>query len=474
MEYIYFLKRDGEKILNTNSYKVGKTSDFKQRMKASEYRNCDILLIRAVNDCDKCEKELLKTMSREFKKSSEVYINREYGDEDFYIENLSQGYKIINDVCDKFIIKYEDQSEEDQSEEDQSEEDQSDEDQSIKIKSSKDQNDEVKSSMIKSSKVKSSKDQNDEVKCNTVKNNRVEDNKVKNSKDQNDEVKCNKVKSSRVKSSRVKSSKDQSDAIKNNEDQTNAIKNDKDQSDEYQDDEYSTSIIQQQFFDLSNLKQYSERSVIDSIIDNTFDVTKLVRQSSSKEPLETNQVIDLLLSNNLIYYSKKTYRYYLNCSIKIFIKILSNVENIYYNYGAEIDTLLDDGSHTIQFTKEQQFIIRTCDAFYKKYNRIPEMNEVFNGVKIGYIFYGKLFDPNYIFVKLIVERIFKYNIRLIQSLHYPKIYALCNEFYKEFKRLPMKKEVYRCYSLGKIVHYRYINREVKEEFKRIFNVDSLR
>ena len=434
MEYIYFLKRDGEKILNTNSYKVGKTSDFKQRMKASEYRNCDILLIRAVNDCDKCEKELLKTMSHEFKKSSEVYIDREYGDEDFYIENLSQGYKIINDVCDKFIIKYEDQSSEDQSEEDQSEEDQSEEDQSIKIKNSK--------------------DQNDEVKCNTVKG--------------------SKVKSSRVKGSKVKSSKDQSNAIKSSKDQSNAIKNNEDQSDEYQDDEDSTSIIQQQFFDLSNLKQYSEQSVIDSITDNTFDVTKLVRQSSSKEPLETNQVINLLLSNNLIYYSKKTYRYYLNCSIKIFIKILSNVENIYYNYGAEIDTLLDDGSHTIQFTKEQQFIIRTCDEFYKKYNRIPEMNEVFNGVKIGYIFYGKLFDPNFIFVKLIVERIFKYNIRLIQSLHYPKIYALCNEFYKEFKRLPMKKEVYRCYSLGKIVHYRYVNKEVKEEFKRIFNVNSLR
>ena len=444
MEYIYFLKRDGEKILNTNSYKVGKTSDFKQRMKASEYRNCDILLIRAVNDCDKCEKELLKTMSREFKKSGEVYINREYGDEDFYIENLSQGYKIINDVCDKFIIKYEDQSSEDQSEEDQSEENQS-----IKIKSDEDQNDEVKRN-----EVKSSKDQNDEVKCNNVKNSRV-----KSIKDQNDEVKYNKVKGNKVKSSMVKS---------------NAFKSDKYQIDEDQNDEDSTSIIRQQFFDLSNLKQYSEQSVIDSIIDNTFDVTKLVRQSSSKEPLETNQVIDLLLSNNLIYYSKKTYRYYLNCSIKIFIKILSNVENIYYNYGAEIDTLLDDGSHTIQFTKEQQFIIRTCDEFYKKYNRIPEMNEVFNGVKIGYIFYGKLFDPNFIFVKLIVERIFKYNIRLIQSLHYPKIYALCNEFYKEFKRLPMKKEVYRCYSLGKIVHYRYVNSEVKEEFKRIFNVNSLR
>ena len=211
MEYIYFLKRDGEKILNTNSYKVGKTSDFKQRMKASEYRNCDILLIRAVNDCDKCEKELLKTMSHEFKKSSEVYIDREYGDEDFYIENLSQGYKIINDVCDKFIIKYEDKSSEDQSEEDQSEEDQSEEDQSIKIKSDEDQNDEVKRNEVKSSRVEDNK----------VKGSKVKSSKVKSSKYQNDEVKNMKIKSSKVKNSKVKSSKDQTNVIKNDSNRKN-------------------------------------------------------------------------------------------------------------------------------------------------------------------------------------------------------------------------------------------------------------
>ena len=53
--------------MKNNKYKIGKSRDIKTRLKSSEYRNADIILIKYLDDIHECERRLIKEFTEKFK-----------------------------------------------------------------------------------------------------------------------------------------------------------------------------------------------------------------------------------------------------------------------------------------------------------------------------------------------------------------------------------------------------------------------
>lgn len=92
MPYIYLLQRKVH--FGTNIYKIGKTIDIKKRLTAADYRQCKIIYIIWVNNCDKTEKDLIKIFNKEFKQCISIDPNYQ-GDEDYEIDDLNKAVSII-------------------------------------------------------------------------------------------------------------------------------------------------------------------------------------------------------------------------------------------------------------------------------------------------------------------------------------------------------------------------------------------
>lgn len=92
MPYIYLLQRKVH--FGTSIYKIGKTKDINQRLKAADYRQCKVICVVWVNNCDIAEKELITTFNKEFKQCISIDPNYQ-GDEDYEIDNLNKAFHII-------------------------------------------------------------------------------------------------------------------------------------------------------------------------------------------------------------------------------------------------------------------------------------------------------------------------------------------------------------------------------------------
>ena len=79
---------------NTNIFKIGKTLDIKQRLTAADYRQCKIICVVWVNDCDEAEKNVINQFKLEFKSCKSIDETYE-GKEDFYINDLNKAMSII-------------------------------------------------------------------------------------------------------------------------------------------------------------------------------------------------------------------------------------------------------------------------------------------------------------------------------------------------------------------------------------------
>ena len=101
MTYIYLLQRKVH--FNTNIYKIGKTKDIKRRLNAADYRQCKIICIVLVSDCDEAEKELIKIFNKEFKQC--VSLDPSYqGNEDYIIDDINKAMNIIFELSKNINI----------------------------------------------------------------------------------------------------------------------------------------------------------------------------------------------------------------------------------------------------------------------------------------------------------------------------------------------------------------------------------
>jgi hypothetical protein len=101
MPYIYLLQRKVH--FNTNIFKIGKTIDIKQRLSAADYRQCKIICIVWVNNCDEAEKNVINQFKQEFKSCK--IINETYeGKEDFYIDDINKAISIIFKLTDNIDL----------------------------------------------------------------------------------------------------------------------------------------------------------------------------------------------------------------------------------------------------------------------------------------------------------------------------------------------------------------------------------
>lgn len=99
MPYLYLLQRKVHQ--GSQIYKIGKAIDIKKRLKAADYRDCKIICVLWVDECDNAERELIDRFKLEFKQC--VSINSEYeGNEDFLINDILKAKKILFSISELF------------------------------------------------------------------------------------------------------------------------------------------------------------------------------------------------------------------------------------------------------------------------------------------------------------------------------------------------------------------------------------
>lgn len=92
-EYIYLIRKAEFKLVDTNIYKIGKTKRNIEIRLSEYYGDKDVYLTEEVNDCTKCEKELIDLLSKEFEK---VALGREY-----FKGNIDDIKKTVEDYLKK-------------------------------------------------------------------------------------------------------------------------------------------------------------------------------------------------------------------------------------------------------------------------------------------------------------------------------------------------------------------------------------
>lgn len=93
MNILYFLQRPRE--IQLSVYKIGMSTQGLNRFKAADYRDAEIILISQVEDAVKQEKELIDLFDKNFKKAKQVYKDKTFGDEDYYITDIKKAKKIF-------------------------------------------------------------------------------------------------------------------------------------------------------------------------------------------------------------------------------------------------------------------------------------------------------------------------------------------------------------------------------------------
>ena len=101
IEYVYLLQREMD--IKYNVFKIGKTTNIKKRLKASDYRRANIYLIRGVINSTEAENDIINTLNtnKNFIKAKLYYSEMEFGSED-YIGDIYEALTIINNICDKY------------------------------------------------------------------------------------------------------------------------------------------------------------------------------------------------------------------------------------------------------------------------------------------------------------------------------------------------------------------------------------
>ena len=93
MNILYFLQRPRE--ISLSVYKIGLSTQGLNRFKAADYRDAEIILISQVDNVIKQEKELIELFNLNFKKAKQVYKDKTFGDEDYYITDVQKAKKIF-------------------------------------------------------------------------------------------------------------------------------------------------------------------------------------------------------------------------------------------------------------------------------------------------------------------------------------------------------------------------------------------
>ena len=114
--------------------------------------------------------------------------------------------------------------------------------------------------------------------------------------------------------------------------------------------------------------------------------------------------------------------------------------------------------------------IKLCQEFYNEFKRLPIKNEIYKNFNIS-AFIKSIKSGCYKQLKKIIEDIFKCNIIFKKNMSNEEKIKLCKEFYKEYKRLPTYKEIYKNWNIGLFISYlgKYKNNSIKKTIEEIFN-----
>jgi hypothetical protein len=98
-EHCYLIQLMNEVNQNVPTYKVGKSTNIKERMKVNEYKNCKVFSINRVVDCTRCETEIKRCFRRLFKavKSS---VRSNFGSE-FFNGDITVMKRKFDEICFK-------------------------------------------------------------------------------------------------------------------------------------------------------------------------------------------------------------------------------------------------------------------------------------------------------------------------------------------------------------------------------------
>lgn len=93
MSILYFLQRPREVPMSV--YKIGMSTQGLNRFKAADYRDAEFLFISQVDDAARQERELIKLFDKNFPRAKDVYEDKTFGDEDYYITDLAKAKKLF-------------------------------------------------------------------------------------------------------------------------------------------------------------------------------------------------------------------------------------------------------------------------------------------------------------------------------------------------------------------------------------------
>ena len=119
--------------------------------------------------------------------------------------------------------------------------------------------------------------------------------------------------------------------------------------------------------------------------------------------------------------------------------------------------------------------IKLCQEYYNDFNKLPKKDTIYKNWNIGNFIDGLKHNKNK-HLKNKIEKIFNCDIKINNNIilisDEEKI-KLCQDFYKEHKRLPISKEIYKDFHIGNFINClkNGQNKHLKNKIEKIFNCD---
>jgi hypothetical protein len=101
-QHCYLIRLMNEVNINVPIYKIGKSENIEQRMKATEYKNCEKISVIEVNDCSKCELEIIRTFKEKFDNITDSK-HTNFGTE-FFKGDIGKIKEEFTTICNKYKI----------------------------------------------------------------------------------------------------------------------------------------------------------------------------------------------------------------------------------------------------------------------------------------------------------------------------------------------------------------------------------
>ena len=232
-------------------------------------------------------------------------------------------------------------------------------------------------------------------------------------------------------------------------------------------DQYMINLYDLVMFECENL-EYSDVNVhkiwysVKIITKHEYDILTIgfMKSGSIQKFSEENPKLFELIGNDHCFQSNEDIGMKLFNMFKQFIEL---------NDDDKITINLPDIIVRNVFTDEDK--LNLCKEFFKEYQRLSKHNEVYKDFNIG-CFINCLKCGNNSLTNQQVAKIFEQEIRAVKvvKLSDEDKLTLCKEFYKAYKRLPKRCEVYKNFKIGSFIqHIKHCNNShLKPQVEEIF------